>query len=183
MRILPLAFATYDLPIEEKFKKIKEVSALTHGHIRSALACFIYVVFVEEIIEGRVKKVAYQNTKKIVIGSFNRLQIPKVEQQKFMRILEFNIENFEEAEIKSDGYVVNSLEASLWSILKNESYKDTVLAAVNLGGDTDTTAAIGGGVAGLIYGEEEIPKNWKETLVKRKEIEVLGDKLFEKYFK
>lgn len=183
MRILPLAFETYHLPLVEKYSKIKEVSALTHGHIRSVLACLIYVIFAEEIIEGKSKKVAYQNTKRIIANCFNRFEISKIEQQKFIKILEFDIANFEKEEIKSDGYVVHTLEASFWCIMRYENYRDTVLAAVNLGGDTDTTAAVSGGIAGLIYGEEDIPSNWKENLVKRNEIEVLGDKLFHKYFR
>lgn len=183
MRILPLAFSTYNLSIEEKFSRVKEVCALTHGHIRSSIASLIYIVFVEEIIEGKSKKEAYQNTKRIIADFFRHSQISNQEQQKFIRILEFDIANFEEEEIKSDGYVVNTLEASFWCIMRNKNYTDTVLAAVNLGNDTDTTAAVAGGVAGLIYGEENIPDNWKEKLVKRKEIELLGNKLFKKYFK
>jgi len=183
MRILPLAFDTYHLSIEEKFERVRAVCALTHGHIRSAIASLIYIIFAEEIIEGKTKKVSYQNTKKIIIDFFRKTQIPKQEQQKFIRLLEFDIANFKETEIKSDGYVLHTLEASFWCIMRSNNYKDTVLTAVNLGGDTDTTAAVAGGIAGLIYGEENMPINWKENLVKRKEIELLGDKLFKKYFK
>jgi len=183
MRILPLAFNTYNLSIKEKFVRIKEVCALTHGHIRSSIASLIYIVFAEEIIEGKSKKVAYQNTKIIITDFFRHTQISNQEQQKFIRILEFDIANFEEEEIQSDGYVISTLEASFWCIMRNTNYADTVLAAVNLGSDTDTTAAVAGGIAGLIYGEENIPDNWKEKLVKRKEIELLGNKLFKKHFK
>ena len=51
-----------------------------------------------------------------------------------------------------------------------ESYKETVLAAVNLGGDTDTIAAIVGGMAGVYYGINEIPENWIQTTAKKEEI-------------
>lgn len=50
-------------------------------------------------------------------------------------------------------------------------YRDCVLKAVNLGGDTDTVAAVAGGLAGALYGYEGIPQEWRETLIKREWIE------------
>ena len=60
--------------------------------------------------------------------------------------------------------------------MKNNNYKDTVLAAVNLGNDTDTIAAIAGGLAGILYGFESIPSNWINDLQKKEEIMALADK-------
>ena len=74
-----------------------------------------------------------------------------------------------EDEIKSTGYVVDTLEASIWCILHTDNYKDCVLKAVNLGGDTDTIAAVSGGLAGIIYGYEDIPIKWINDL-QRKDI-------------
>ena len=74
-----------------------------------------------------------------------------------------------EDEIKSTGYVVDTLEASIWCILHTDNYKDCVLKAVNLGGDTDTIAAVAGGLAGIIYGYEDIPIKWINNL-QRKDI-------------
>ena len=74
-------------------------------------------------------------------------------------------------EIKSTGYVVDSLEAALWSLLKTNSFRDAVETAVNLGGDADTIGAVTGGLAGIIYGIEGIPKEWIEALRKKKIIE------------
>lgn len=182
MRILPLVLETKDKGIEETYQKIKEVGSLTHGHIRSTLSCLILITIAEQLIKGRTKWAAYLAMQKIVKNYFERFNIPETEQQRFTRILAFNIANFEEAAIKSDGYVVHSLEASLWCILRNNTYEETVLAAVNLGEDTDTTAAIAGGLAGLIYGEAAIPAAWKEVLVGRKAIESLGDLLYSRYY-
>lgn len=69
----------------------------------------------------------------------------------------------------SDGYVISTLWAALWSLAITNSYKKRVLQAVNLGNDTDTVAAVAGGLAGIVYGFEEIPKEWIENL-KDKEI-------------
>ena len=76
-----------------------------------------------------------------------------------------------EDEIKSTGYVVDTLEASIWCILHTDNYKDCVLKAVNLGGDTDTIAAIAGGLAGIIYGYRNIPAEWVNNLQAKKIID------------
>lgn len=88
------------------------------------------------------------------------------------------INDLDETEIHSSGYVLHSLEASIWSVLSTNNYNDAVLKAVNLGSDTDTTGAITGGLAGLLYGWQEIPPEWLNLLVKRTDIENLSEKLF-----
>ena len=72
-------------------------------------------------------------------------------------------------EIKSTGYVVDTLYASIWSLLQTDNLKDALLTAVNLGDDSDTTAAVTGGLGGILYGCESIPLEWLNTL-KRKDI-------------
>lgn len=74
-------------------------------------------------------------------------------------------------EIRSSGYVVDTLEAAVWCLLSTDNFRDAVLTAVNLGDDTDTVAAITGGLAGLAYGLDAIPKEWLATLKKRDYIE------------
>ena len=70
-------------------------------------------------------------------------------------------------EIKSSGYVVHTLEAAVWCLLNSASYEECVLKAVNLGDDTDTVGAVAGGLAGLAYGYENIPKEWLDVIVKK----------------
>lgn len=82
-----------------------------------------------------------------------------------------------EGEIKSSGYVVDTLEAAVWCLLNSNNYKDCVLMAVNLGEDTDTVAAVAGGLAGLYYGYESIPQEWLSAIVKREYIENLCNQL------
>ena len=78
-----------------------------------------------------------------------------------------------EEKIKSSGYVVNSLEAAIWCLITTDSFRACELKAVNLGGDTDTIAAIAGGLAGLYYGYESIPKDWLDVIRRRDWIEEL----------
>ena len=63
---------------------------------------------------------------------------------------------------------MHTLEACLWSTLTSASYEDAVTKAVNLGDDTDTVGAITGGINGIIYGYQNIPNRWLESL-KRKD--------------
>ncbi|MGN8831548.1 ADP-ribosylglycohydrolase family protein [Selenomonas montiformis] len=76
-----------------------------------------------------------------------------------------------EEEIKSSGYVVDTLEAVLWCVGNTSNYRDCVLKAVILGEDTDTVGAIAGSLAGLLYGMENIPKDWLNTLQNKTGIE------------
>lgn len=82
------------------------------------------------------------------------------------------------AQIRGTGYVVESLEAALWCLHTTESFEAAVvLRAVNLGDDTDTTAAVAGQIAGALYGKSGIPGHWLERLARRDEIENLATKL------
>lgn len=69
-----------------------------------------------------------------------------------------------EEEIGSSGYVADTLIASLWCLLTTDCYHMCVLKAVNLGEDTDTTGAVAGGLAGLVYGYDGIPRDWLDAL-------------------
>ena len=69
------------------------------------------------------------------------------------------------------------MDFSLTGIPIWKPYKECVLKAVNLGGDTDTTGAIAGGLAGILYGHENIPNKWLNQLVRKHDIEDLAEKL------
>lgn len=79
------------------------------------------------------------------------------------------------SEIKSGGFVLDTLKASLWCVLNTDNYKDAVLMAVNLGSDTDTTAAVTGGLAGVMYGYDNIPSEW---IAKIRNKELIDESLF-----
>ena len=178
MRILPLAFYLYnEKDIAVIYQKVKEVSSITHAHFRSVLACFIYVIYCLEILDGKNKTESYYGMQNIVKAFLKENKFNANEIKLFDRILNNDISKYSENEIHSSGYVLHSLEASLWCVLNSKSYKETVLKAVNLGEDTDTTGAISGGLAGLIYGYEEMPKEWIKVLVRKEDILILCDRL------
>lgn len=148
MRILPLAFT------KEKSIVAKKVSMLTHGHEYSKLACDIYVDVARGLMEGL--------SIRAILNGFTHAE-------PYDRLKD--IDTLSESEIKSSGYVVDTLEASLWCLTTTDTYKDCVLKAVNLGSDTDTVAAVAGGLAGIVYGYEGIPREWIEKLRNKELIE------------
>ena len=80
-------------------------------------------------------------------------------------------------QIHGTGFVVQSLEAALWSFANSDNFKDGALLAANLGNDADTTTAIYGQLAGCFYGYDNLPKHWLEKLAWKKEIEQLAVQL------
>jgi len=189
MRILPLLFLIKDKRIEERFSITQEVSSLTHRHIRSVIGCFIYLEFALQLIIGNDKWKAYNNMVREVndfllnnpicsqkeIDIYHRILGNPIGDYEIKRIYEFK-----EDEIYSSGYVKNTLEASLWCLLKTETYQEAVLKAVNLGHDTDTTGAVTGGIAALLYGHDTIPAEWLEVLKRKDDIENLAERLRKK---
>lgn len=176
MRILPLALLIKDLSIEKRFELVKEVSSITHVHNRSVISCFYYLEFALQLMEGKDKFEIYENLKKTIPVFLNSNKIHIVELTHFDRLLNGNIYELNENVIQSGGYVIQTLEASIWCLLTTDTYEDAVLKAVNLGGDTDTTGAVTGGLAGLFYGYAAIPKSWIMPLLKKEEIDELINK-------
>ena len=74
--------------------------------------------------------------------------------------------------------MVKSLEAALWAFYTTDSFRDGCLAAVNLGDDADTTAAVYGQIAGAFYGVDGIPESWREKLALRETIESFAERLY-----
>ena len=150
MRILPLAFV--DCTDDE----IRAVSAITHGHWISEEACVIYVHVAKRLLAGEP------------IASI----IPTLENKKPSDRLKY-INTLDISQIKSSGYVVDTLEAALWVVSHEgdwgKGFRNDILAAVNLGKDTDTVAAVAGGIAGIIYGLEDV-HDWVEKLRNKEEI-------------
>ena len=91
----------------------------------------------------------------------------------FKRILSGNIHQVPEEKIQSGGYVIHTLEASIWCLLNSDTFTEAVLKAVNLGDDTDTTGIVTGGLAGIHYGIEAIPEEWVNAIVGKEDIEKL----------
>ena len=183
MRILPIAFFIYCLSQkysfdeDDKMEAVHNLSSLTHRHKRTQIACGIYVNIALEFLENPDSTLSLEE---LIANGINKSKEyyyndASFENQlhHFDRVFSLNIQNLPRDEIKSGGYCISSLEASIWCLLNNENYMDTILEAVNLGYDTDTTACIVGGLAGIYYGYEDIPVDWINQLAKLDYIEDL----------
>ena len=181
MRILPLVFELKGLKPKAQFELVWDNSSLTHRHIRAAMACTIYLNFAELVIEGLPKKQAYSKTQRKIMDLWEEMEFAERERKHFARVIQNDISKVDEHGILSGGYVIESLEASMWCIMNTSNYAEAVLKAVNLGHDTDTTAAIIGGLAGLIFGSDSIPAPWVEQLARLEDILDLAGRLERRY--
>ncbi len=181
MRIMPMCLYAYEKvksgewTVEEAVEAVHQVSALTHNHLRSKMACGIYYFMICNILEGngslseRLQK-GVDDAVKFYHGDVTNY----VELAHYGRL--FHLDEFAEVpeeDIKSSGYVVDSLEAAVWCLITTDAFDKAILKAVNLGDDTDTVGAIAGGLAGLYYGYEKMPKEWLESVIRREWIEGL----------
>ncbi|GAA3994434.1 ADP-ribosylglycohydrolase family protein [Hymenobacter fastidiosus] len=148
MRILPLAFYRPAELLASRFQLIFDVSAVTHGPVRAAVAGFLYLELARHLRAGLAPAAAYARLCQEAPAQLRQLTIPAAEADQFERILRGRLPDVPETAINSRGYVLHTLAAALWCLLRCDSYAETVLAAVNLGDDTDTTGAVAGGLAG-----------------------------------
>jgi ADP-ribosylglycohydrolase len=168
MRIAPLVFYIANKPETERLEIVRRVSGITHAHSWSVAACFIYLEYLRSFLFLHSDKKAAYSALRSQFDDTNLIDSATI--CRFERLLWTDITRLPEAEIKSGGLVVDTLEAAMWCFLTTENYRDAVLKAVNLGSDTDTTAAVTGGLAGLYYGLENIPQKWVDSLARLPEI-------------
>ena len=163
MRILPVAYYCFSMKYNdnELYDLVKSISSLTHAHEISIMGCYIYVKFALELLDGKEIKTAYKNIKKLKYQYFSDYC-----KNIYSRIIKGNIGKLKLEEIKSSGYVVDTLEATLWTLLNTKSYNQAIIGSINLGGDADTIGACTGGLAGIYYGIDSINRNWQDDLLK-----------------
>ena len=178
MRMSPLIIYLQNQPIEKRFKIIKEESSITHAHMASVIACFYFVEFGIGLLNGKEKFEVYKELQKTIPDFLRTQSISEKEIKYFERLLVNNINEDDEEVIFSTGYVIYTLTASIWCILTTNSFKEAVLKAVNLGEDTDTTASVVGALAGLVYGQSQMPEKWINTIKRKDDIIDLGNRLF-----
>lgn len=172
MRIIPMTLYLYGTGRgelnDETALLIHASSAVTHAHPRCLMACGIYCAVAFRLCAGESIQAAVQNGLRDALDYYAGQEAFAGELEKFRSLT--TIGTWPEQMIVGSGYVLHTLQASLWCLLRTESYADCVLRAVNLGEDTDTTAAVAGGLAGLYYSEDGIPKGWLDVLARREDI-------------
>lgn len=175
MRILPASLYFHRLDTKTIVEHIGTISALTHAHIRSRLCCAYYTLLLKGILEGQELEPAMEFARSELTP-----HIPASEASVLERILSGSILREPEDNISSGGYVVHTLEASLWCCHRYRDFSSATLAAVNLGSDTDTTGAVAGGLAGALYGWQAISAEWLSALARSEEVRKLAESLADK---
>lgn len=173
MRIIPVCVwcAEHDYDDAQMIRTVDEISALTHAHPRAKTACGLYAFMVRALIHetGSLKERLQSG---IDQGSLYYTSIHEPELSTYSRLRDLDqFAKTDMHDIRSSGYVVHALEASVWCLITESTLKDALLKAVSLGEDTDTTAAIAGGLAGIFYGIDGIPAGWLEALKNRELID------------
>lgn len=179
MRILPLALSLHrklgpDFPRQpQAYRIIHNASALTHAHPISLLGCGLFCAAANALLCGEASPEALGRAlgvaKEVCAGMPD--VAPALEE--YARLDPAVLLRLPQRDLRSGGYVVHTLEAALWCLVHTGSYRECVLRAVNLGEDTDTVAAVAGGLAGLLYGPGGIPAEWLDLLAGRERIETL----------
>ena len=179
MRILPLAYyleKQNGITLESQMEMVHNVSSLTHRHPVSLVGCGIYIKIAMLLLTtNNSLPICIEQGIKEAFIYYDSLDCQATQNYGRLRDVQ-HFSELPETEIKSSGYIVDTLEAALWCLLNSDSYRECLLKAVNLGDDTDTVGAVAGGLAGIYYGADTIPDEWMTVLVNRKMIEELCEK-------
>ena len=163
MRLSPVAIRHWQQP-ETMRAVAAQQSQTTHGAAEAVSACEAYATLIAEAISGKtLDEVLSPRTGEYAHG--------------VAHILAGSWRGKSRNEVQSGGFVLHSLEAALWSIGRTSDFRSAILTAANLGGDADTTAAITGQLAGALYGESGIPRDWLEKLAWRSVINLKANEL------
>lgn len=141
---------------EELIKNSHEQSMITHGHICNQICCALYSLIARNLLLGH----EFDDSYNMAVKKLKEVYKLKSD---YLEELEDNIISNNLIE-SGTGYVVDCLKSTFKVIRESNSYEETIKKSIALGNDTDTTAAVAGGLAGIIYGYDNIPKRWIKEL-------------------
>ncbi len=148
MRVLPLALWHTGSDAELVANAMLQ-SRITHGHMRSQVACGLLVLWGRALLNGADADTGFEQA----VAGMRALDVDAAELQRFV----------DPWEPRGTGYVLDSLH-SVRVALRAGDYEAVVKRAIQFGHDTDTTACIAGGLAGIRDGLEAIPARWRRAL-------------------
>lgn len=170
MRILPSALYSKDWLLIDRTSHIKLVSQLTHGHYKCMFACNLYSELIVHLLKNKSIEASFLDAVRTV-STFS----PQFILKEFEDLLDLNYyESLSFDDLSGSGYVMKTLETSIWIILNAKSYREAIEMSIKVGGDTDTIACIVGGAMGLYY--QDIPTSWIDEIAKKEEVLDLIDR-------
>ena len=165
MRLAPVPMY-YAMYIDDAIDFAARSSMTTHASEEAVSACRYLAAVIARALRGSDKEEVLapprsaelaDGVKRVAFGTFRIFNPPQ---------------------IRGSGYVVESLEAALWAFHHTDNFADGASMAVNLGEDSDTTAAVYGQIAGAFYGASQIPTRWANAVVRRDLIMDFADQLY-----
>ncbi|PUA30180.1 MAG: ADP-ribosylglycohydrolase [Cellvibrio sp. 79] len=159
MRVAPAALF-FASNCTDAIEKAGESSKTTHGNVQSIDACRYYAGLILGAINGKSKEDILSSCYSPVADVWK--YFPLCDQVRM--VAEGTFKNKNREQIKSSGYVIDSMEAALWAFYNTNTFEEGLIRAVNLGGDSDTIGAIYGQLAGAYYGEPNIPFRYIQPL-------------------
>lgn len=169
MRILPASCWWAGEAALDQATALGRASALTHAHPVSRLACAWHGRLVAGLLAERsVAAILAQAGRELA-------DVEAGEGVRFAALAAGEVLHLPCHRVPSDGFVISTLAAASWCLDRHPDYAGAVLAAVNLGGDTDTTAAVVGGLAGLRCGFSGLPRAWTTCLPRRRWLLTLAE--------
>jgi len=153
MRVLPLAL-WHTGPDSDLVACAHDQSRVTHAHPRSLACCALYCLWARRTLEGHPAPWASASAALREIYDADAHLLGE---------LEYHLRPDDEPSGRGSGYVVDCLRSARWSV-EQGPYEQAVKAAISLGQDTDTTACVAGGIAGLRDGVGAIPERWRRDL-------------------
>ncbi len=180
MRALPLALVGRDLDAAQLIDWAHRASRITHGHAISQVACALYVLVARELMHSAAEPGAGDRGAALTVASATlREQYESAggDGRPSLPAALGLIEGWTERHGR--GYVVDSFWSAWDAFAGASSYRDAIERAVRYGHDTDTTACIAGGLAGIYWGLEGIPREWLERMRGREIAEPLVARLVE----
>ena len=180
-RMLPVALLARarGLSPRETTLLAHRAAKITHAHPRAQLCSGFYALVARALMDGARPEAAL---------AYLREQAQELyasdpwnaEYRHVQGLMEKGWRAVDRHDVRSDGYVVHTLEAALWCLLRAESYQESVLLAVNLGEDADSLGGIVGGLAAIVWGG--VPEEWRRELARREEIEALAARFAAAFF-
>ncbi|MFW2104931.1 ADP-ribosylglycohydrolase family protein [Acinetobacter sp. RIT698] len=168
MRVLPLAIWHQGSDIQ-LIEDAYAQSHVTHAHLRSKVCCALYCLWARSILNGLDIDAAWSDAV-IKLRAYLKDKPDDLEQ------LEYYIRPDELEKGTGSGYVVDCLKSARYA-LQQTTYQDVIKTAIAFGRDTDTTACVAGGIAGLYFGFDSIPESWLAQLRAKDLVEPLLAKL------
>jgi len=164
MRCAPVAYFSHSLGFEDLVRMSQECSTITHADERCQWGCVAVNSSIATMLEGE------SDIQRVI-----SITLDSVDNRDVIMAIETGINPNRSPGVS--GYVLDTLQVAYRALSHTSSFEDAVVYAVNVGGDTDTHAAVAGALAGAYYGFKAIPERWLEVIQNRDELIELGERI------